>query len=54
MLVPPDLNAITDETMELELIPDQSNLSFDPAEHTYSWKLTEFTEEYMEIKVTFD
>ena len=54
MMAPPNLNAITNETIELELIPDQSNLSFDPVEHTYSWELTEFSEEYMEIQVTFD
>ena len=45
MKVPPNLNTITNETIELELIPDQSNFSFDPAEHTYSWELTEFSEQ---------
>ena len=54
MKVLPSLNAITNETIELELIPDQSNFSYDPAEHTYSWILTKFSEENMEIKVTFD
>ena len=54
MKVPPSFNAITSEAIELELIPDQSNFSYDPAEHTYSWKLTEFSEVNMEIKVTFD
>ena len=54
MKVPASLSAITNEIIELELIPDQSNFSYDPAEHTYSWKLTEFSEENMEIKVTFD
>lgn len=39
--------------MHLELIPDSSNLSDDPAHHDFSWIVSNFTESSMGIKVTF-
>ena len=54
MIVPSNLTAITDEIIELELIPDYSNLPSDPSEHKFSWKVIEFGEKNMEIKVSFE
>ena len=51
MIAPSNLTAINDEIIELELIPDVSNLPNEPAEHRFSWEVIDFTEDKMAIKV---
>ena len=54
MMSPADVAAITNEVLQLDLIPDQSNYLDDPSQHKFSWKVISFANNTMEIKVTFD
>ena len=44
---------MTNEILQLELIPDASNLPDDPSDHDFTWVVSDFTESNLEIKVTF-